>query len=399
MTTPPPLRAESADPAPRLRGELVRLGHATRTPELSATDREKVRRVLNTWLPVAAAHRDAQTSRSATALWSELISDVQDSDTGALRPITTSSVYRAQNLIRALLEATQRGPSVEELSDQIRKSVADGDYPPGLVMPMRKVAAEVGYTQSSVVRVELAVSDLQAEGLVTVEPYHRFRIVGAATTHRPTRLADWLRVLIEGGVYPPSNPLPLVQQLARTISSSPQYVTLALRQLSDENLLHFEPGRRPSLRYSHPLIAGGGPTLEELISRVRRRAEALPAPAPGHDPLRQVCQRLGLWWRTRHMPQPAELDQALVRLIAAVEPLIRSSVARHPHDPRVQSIVRRAALTASAPPPNDLDLRMWRAACLSTAVRELLDLTENIPSHPVSSAGAAPSPGSGRSAS
>ncbi|MEU6245681.1 hypothetical protein [Streptomyces sp. NPDC047024] len=399
MTTPPPLHAESADPAPRLRGELVRLGHATRNPELSATDRKKVRRILNTWLPVAAAHRDAQSSRSATALWRELISDVRDSDTGALRPITTSSVYRAQNLIRALLEATQRGPSVEQLADRIRKSVANGDYPPGLVMPMKKLAAEVGYTQSSVVRVELAVNDLQAEGLVTVEPYHRFRIVGAATTHRPTQVADWLRVLIEGGVYPHSSPLPLVQQLARTISSSPQYVTLALRQLSDENLIHFQAGRRPTLRYDHPLIAGGGPPLEELITLVRLCAEARPTPVSDHDSLRQVCGRLWLWWRTRHMPQPAELDQALVRLIAAVEPLIRSSVARHPHDPQVQSIVRRAALTAAAPPPNDLDLRMWRAACLSTAVRELLDLTDGTPPRPVSSAGAAPSLGSGRSAS
>ncbi|MGW4289595.1 hypothetical protein ACWEIK_21990 [Streptomyces sp. NPDC004673] len=376
MTVSSPQRA-NRDLASSLREDLARLGRLCyfSTPILSASKRAKIESIVAPWRRLAQKYQHAaRGSTSSHARWDALL-DAARKPEHDLAPADPLTLYSgAQELLRALHEAQRPGPTVRQLTTRIRRSITTGTYPPGSVHNVRDLAREVGLLDRSFIRIELALLDLETEGLVTVDARKRFR-VGKHTTDKAMYVTDLLRVLIEGGVFaqPPAL-LPSASNLARSLIASYAEVRTALGKLADDRLVDLGNTRRPSLRADHPLVAKNPPTLPDLAAQLR--AHAAGTSRPTDDDVRQICRQVRNWWRMRSTPLKPELDQAVASLCSATEWLMQRAAMAHLAASDDISHLRWTAIIATATPPDDLAAQAWRAACLSAAVLRLLDMTK-----------------------
>ncbi|MEU8560568.1 GntR family transcriptional regulator [Streptomyces cyaneofuscatus] len=362
----------------RLRAELGALQRTTARLTGDAdtgADHEAIRAFMDPWLPSAEARlRDAGGSPSNRARWREIIAAARRPETdGETGPDTVALGIAARHLLRALMEAERSGPSVPEIADRVRQSIASGEYAPGSLLSAGRIAADTGCSAASVQRAELALRDLQAEDLVTVSSSNRIRVAGSKeVVDRAVQIAAWLRLLIQAGVYPPASPLPARTLLSRALVSAPPDVTSALRQLDKEKVLVCLRGTRPVVRPEPPFLVASPPEMASLLSRLG--VAALPDTDLSHTGIREICHRAHSWWHSRITPHPETLHHTVRALTAAAEYLIPLAVRRYPDDPEVHATLRRAAVTALAVCSPDSDSQIWRAACLGAAVLEILNL-------------------------
>ncbi|MEU4486607.1 GntR family transcriptional regulator [Streptomyces purpurascens] len=386
MSTPAGTGAPARGPEPhdgrphyrQLRSSLVSLQRATtqftgQTRTGSDRDRETVWNTVEVWLPLAAQRlREAEHSPSQKAHWQAMIRAARRPDPTCLPgPDLVLLVSAARRLMRALMEAERPGPSVSAIADTVRRAITDGAHPPGSLLGARRIATQVG--APTVERVDLALQDLQREGLLNISPSKRVRVVGRAQrAERPEQIAEWLRYLIQSGVYPPYTVLPPLQPLARSLVSSTPDVTEALRLLAKQHILLIRRGHRALVLPDPPFPTAAPPDLDDLILALTRRAtpdEQLTA-----TDVLAACTQTHSWWASRTLPPPDKADVLIATLTAAVTRLVSRAAEHHCQDPEVRTILRRAAVTALKERPSDRWEQIWRTACLGTLVRDLYQL-------------------------
>ncbi|WP_437009894.1 GntR family transcriptional regulator [Streptomyces sp. enrichment culture] len=339
------------------------------TPSGLARAREAVWAAVDPWLPLAEQRRrEAASSPSDEARWRTDIQQASRPDTEAdslPQPDMVLLVSAARRLLRDLLEAERPGPSVHEIAERVRRAIRDGDYPSGSTLPLRRVAQDTAAPTLN--RVELALQDLQCEGLVTISPSWRTRVTGSTPHHsRPAQIADWLNILIRSGVYPPGTALPCLRTLARSLVSSPPDVVAALRLLAGQQVLVTRHNRRSSVRTTLPFPVAEPPHLDDLARELRARAT--PGPSPTAETVLAACQRTHAWWSCRATPPPQDVDLHVNILVTACSGL---ATTRHPGHRDMETLLRQTAVTALAEPPTDESARIWRAASLGALIREL----------------------------
>ncbi|ARF73775.1 hypothetical protein B7C62_17005 [Kitasatospora albolonga] len=380
MTVTSEKSTSSADCYQELRTQLGLLQRTTRVVEFGpASDFsrvcETVRAIVAPWIPLAERRfGEAQGSPTASNRWRQAIDAARRVNGDPPRTeadfLDASSASRA--LLRMLMEAERPGPGVAEIAARLREGIAAEVYLPGSVLPAARITAEFGCSPASIVRVLLAMRDLESEGAVVLRA-DRARVAGRrAPVDRPGQIADWLRHLIKAGVYPPCMTLPALTVLSRALASAAVDVTRALGILEGEGVLIRRTGVRPRVRPALPFPVSPPPSVEALLTR-------LDVVAPSDADLStygigEACRRAHTWWSHRMNPPQSALDSATGALTAAVAHLVPLVMAQH-SDGYVDAVVRRAAVSALAPPPGP-EARLWRTACLSAAVRDLLHLSE-----------------------
>ncbi|MFE0772259.1 GntR family transcriptional regulator [Streptomyces sp. NPDC058861] len=335
------------------------------------TDRghsEEVLRLVEPWLPVAKDRMKAAGSPADQDRWQDLVDEVESRD--------NYGDAAARGLLRALMEASRPGPSVREIAERLHAEIADGTRPPGSVLSRRRIRADVGLAPASESRVDLALQDLAAGGLVTVDPSNMARVVDQ---ERPPRdqldlAADVLRVLISSGVYPRLSPLPKREELAQVLATKRPIVGQVLRRLHDEEILSVYPGVGVVVRPVLPFPVNTPPALENLADRLRRAAPS--GTDLDHAGIRKSCQQARSWWHLRSAPTSESLRRARQILVAAAADLLPLIARRHPDDPVVHAVLRRTAVVALHDWPAQRDIEVWRAACLATAVLDVLTLAD-----------------------
>ncbi|HWU06468.1 MAG TPA: GntR family transcriptional regulator [Streptomyces sp.] len=340
-----------------------------------AENREMIRQLVLPWLALAKARlSEAEGSPSDQARWQEIIAGVQPPPAGAGDgPDVGTLLHNAVWLFSALLAAAERGPGVREITERMRELIATGTYPPGSLLGIGRIAAEVEGPAPQLERVRLAARDLEAEGLLTLTPAGRIRIAGrSVAVDRPAQIAAWLRVLIQAGVYQPSHHLPTRPALTLMLVARPHDVTRAIHLLHEEGVTSPSRGGRACLRAKLPFPVVPAPDMESLISRLATLA--LPDTNLSHTAIGDMCRRARTQWHGRRAPDPQALHRMRRALAAAAEHLLPMAATRYPNDPYVYAVLRRTAVTALATvPPDRLD-QCWRTACLGAAVREVLVL-------------------------
>ncbi|MEV7279739.1 hypothetical protein [Streptomyces sp. NPDC093111] len=357
-------------------------GPSTRSAEYRAA----VWALTEPWLPLAETkHRLAAGSPSDQHRWQQLITDARR--LGTQEPVSTSAepptITRA--LVRALLEAERPGPSVEEIADRLRNLIADGTYPPGTSLSALHLAdeAEAAGTPAPVERVRLALRDLTAEGSTVTNGARRTWVAGgAAPVERPAQIAAWMRTLIQARVYQPQCPLPARLLLARDLLATTRDTSAAVRILGEEKVLKRSTAYRPVVRADLPFPLDPGPF--DLGARVEQlRGKAITGITFSFSEVRATCQQVQVWWRARHTPRPDVLERIFRTLITAAACAIPRVVELYPNSPDAdgRTVLRRTAITALADLPADPLERLWRTACLATAVLQVLVLVETALRH------------------
>ncbi|MCF6467327.1 winged helix-turn-helix transcriptional regulator [Nonomuraea sp. MG754425] len=110
--------------------------------------------------------------------------------------------------------------------------------------------------------VRAAVEQLRGQGLVQTVPAKGTYVTGEKTTApvpASRRLVEDLRDAITSGHLKPGDPLPPEQELMDTYGLAAITITIALRKLRQEGLIHHIPGRGR--------FAGPGPAREATGSR------------------------------------------------------------------------------------------------------------------------------------
>ncbi|MFK0120138.1 GntR family transcriptional regulator [Streptomyces sp. NPDC090994] len=342
------------------------------TPAGLARDRETVWAAIDPWLPLAQQRlREAEHSPCDQARWRTNIQEASrpaTKDCILPQPDMVLLVSAARRLLRALMEAERPGPGVHEIAERIRRAIHDGDYPSGSTLPLRRVAQDTAAT--TLERVELALQDLQCEGLVTISPSRRTRVTGSTVTQsRPEQIAVWLRFLIRSGVYPPGTALPCLQTLARSLVSSTPDVVSALRLLADQQVLAVRHGRRPVVRTTLPFPVANPPDLDGLTRELRERAA--PGPPPTAETVLAACRQTHAWWSSRAFPPRREVDVHFTTLITACAGLVDQAITRPFGHRDMQALLRQTAVTALTAQPTAEWERTWRSACLGALVRDL----------------------------
>ncbi|MBT2412068.1 GntR family transcriptional regulator [Streptomyces sp. ISL-12] len=343
-----------------------------KTPTGLAQDREAVWAAVDPWLPLAQQRlSEAERSPSDQARWRTIIQEASRPATKAdmlPQPDMVLLVSAARRLLRTLMEAERPGPTVHEIAERARRAIRDGDYPSGSTLPLRRLAQDTAATTPE--RVELALLDLQDEGLVTVSHSRRTRVtVNAVHQSRPEQIAAWLRFLVRSGVYPPGTALPGLQTLARSLVSSTPDVVSALRLLADEDVLVARQGRRCAVRTVLPFPVAEPPRLDGLARKLRDRAT--PGPPPTDDTVLAACRQTHAWWSSRAIPPRREVDVHVATLITACAGLVDQASTRPFGHRDMQALLRQTAVTALTEQPTDEWERTWRSACLGALVRDL----------------------------
>lgn len=336
-------------------------------------DRETIWKAVEPWLPLAAQRlSEAARSPSQQMHWRQMINAVRRPSAPCLaRPDLVLLISAARRLLRALMEAERPGPGVSDIADRVRHAIHNGTYPSGSLLGASRIVAEIG--APTVERVDLALQDLQREGLITISPSKRVRVAGSALPEdRPQQIAAWLRFLIQSGVYPPQGALPRVQPLARSLVSSTPDVSRALRLLADQQVLLVGRGRRTTVHPAPPFPVAIPPDLDDLVRELNRRA--LPGVRLTGTDLQAACSQARSWWSSRTMPPPGKADELFAMLVTAGARLTSQAV-RHQHellrDHDARTTLRQTAITALAKRPSDRWEQIWRAACLGVLVREI----------------------------
>ncbi|WP_093763200.1 GntR family transcriptional regulator [Streptomyces sp. BpilaLS-43] len=340
------------------------------TPEY----RSLISQFVTRWLPLAEKRLcEADGSPADQARWQGIIAGVQGAaDDATVGPSIGTLARNTWSLLDALACAALPGPSIQEIAGQMRRSIADGTYVPGILLTARRIATEYRPT-ASILHVRLAASDLEAEGLITLSPSDHIRVVTRQeTTDRPERIAAWLSVLIQSGVYTPGSRLPALPKLARALVSPTSFVSGALGLLHDTGVVTRHRGMPTTVRPTLPFGAVTPPDVHSLLPMLWN--VALPDVDLSHTGIRETCHRTYTWWRSRLAPHPDSLDHTLRALAAAAEYLLPLVAQRHPDNVEVHATLRRTAVTALAVRPPTSEGRIWRAACLGAAVLEVLHL-------------------------
>ncbi|MEU8592252.1 hypothetical protein AB0D07_00750 [Streptomyces globisporus] len=325
---------------------------------------------------VKAAHACVADMRSATqrARWQTLITAVETrqsahAPTGTDVPALCTAV---RNLLLAMLEYSRLEPPVTGISDYLRGRIADGTCPPGSPLGARRIAAELCLAPVSVERVKLALADLEAEGLVE-STRTGIRVTGAPAGRsvRSVQVAQWLRTLIGEGVYPPGSALPRVADLARPLVTPTPVISSAVALLDDEGTVRSGLGVR-AVVVQHPGFAVAAP-LD--LTTVDRRLTLAGWAGSDTSPQRvhETCRRARSWWHHRITPAPGRVPHTHRTLTSMAAHLIPAAHAHH-QTPQAEATMRRTAITALTPQPEDPQEQLWRTACLAAAVLEIQDL-------------------------
>ncbi|MGW2840593.1 hypothetical protein ACWCWD_22720 [Streptomyces sp. NPDC001493] len=264
------------------------------------------------------------------------------------------------------------GPSVSEIRKAVRAAIVGGTYLPGALLSVGRVAADAGCGRHRLDRVRLALADLQSDGLCAVaESADHVRVAVRRPAPAATeRIAGWLHELIRAGVHPPHSALPERQKLSLAMVAPVAVVTSALRLLANESVIVMDGTQRPTVTWAPDLP--GAPDLRSLLSRLAEMK--LPRAALDLSDIRKACSLTHNWWHTRNVPDPDKHLQVFLGLAAAAEHLLPFAAQRHPRNPEVLPILRRAAVTALADRPVDPYEQVWRTALLGAAVREVSKL-------------------------
>ncbi|MFC9131908.1 GntR family transcriptional regulator [Streptomyces sp. NPDC057099] len=339
-------------------------------------DRETIWKTVEPWLPLAEQRMgEAERSPSHQTHWRAMISAARrPSGTCLPRPDLVALVSAARRLLHALMEAERPGPSAGDIADRVRHAISSGTYPPGSLLAATRIATETG--APTVERVDLALQDLQREGLITISPSKRARVAGSSMPEdRPQQIATWLRFLIQSGVYPPNSALTPVQPLARSLVSSTPDVSRALRLLADQQVLITERGRRTLVHPSPPFSVAAPTSLDDLILELNRHARPR-LQLTGKDIL-AACSQTHTSWSSRTLPDPGKAHDLSGTLVTAGAHLASQAIRNlheHPRDRDARTTIRRLAATALAEQPSNRWEQTWRAACLGALVREVYDL-------------------------
>ncbi|GFN02131.1 hypothetical protein Smic_06870 [Streptomyces microflavus] len=89
--------------------------------------------------------------------------------------------------------------------------------------------------------------------------------------------------------------------------------------------------------------------------------------------VRETCRRARSWCHHRITPAPGRVPHTHRTLTSMAAHLIPAPHAHH-QTPQAEATMRRAAVTALAPQPDDPQEQLRRTACLAAAVLELQDL-------------------------
>ncbi|MET8183991.1 GntR family transcriptional regulator [Streptomyces sp. NPDC005336] len=302
MTTPASAsssgRSEGSDHTPeyhQLRATLSSLQRAaTRFTGQTAAglgrDRDTIWDAVEPWLPLAERRlNEAARSPSQQAHWRGMISAACRPESTCLPPPDLVLLLSAARcLLRALMEAERPGPSVSDIADRVRGAISNGTYPPGSLLAARPIAADVG--APTLDRVDLALQDLQREGLIDISPSKRARVAGSTMLQGPAeRIAAWLRFLIQSGVFPPRSAMPSVQPLARSLVSSTPDVSSALHLLADRQVLLIQRGHRTVVHPVPPFTVAIPPELDDLALKLTCRA--LPKVRPTGTDILAACRQ------------------------------------------------------------------------------------------------------------
>ncbi|MER6116142.1 GntR family transcriptional regulator [Streptomyces sp. NPDC001743] len=370
---PDPRSAESVgDPTLiRLRSDLTalrRLGKQYDTVAGGGT--EGVLRLVTPWLPVAEGRlQAAEGSPGDQARWRSLIDKVRASSEADL--VTASMAARL--LLRELVEAFLPGPSVREIADRVRRGIADGALPPGALLSRLRILADAGLTSASGARVDLALQDLAAEGLVVVRSSNRVLVAGPRKTYdQVTVAADLLRVLVSTGVYPLMSSLPIQPDLSRLLAAEMSAVSRALHWLHEEGYVSVQRSRRAVVRPVLPVLVSGPPTLEDLVRRLCRAAPS--GTNLDRAGLRKSCRRAKVWWHRRSVPDAESLREVRQSLVASAAGLLPLAARRYPDSPDAHALLGYTATAALHDWPAEREIELWRLACVATAVLDVLDL-------------------------
>ncbi|BAU88098.1 gntR family transcriptional regulator [Streptomyces laurentii] len=355
----------------RLRSDLVALSRIERWHgRLSGGDTEGVLRVVTPWLQAAENHRRAaEGSPSDQVCWQDLIDQVRNSPEADFVSVSTA----ARLLLRDLAEAFLPGPSVSELADRIRMKITDGALPSGSLRSRVRIPAEAGLTSFARTRVDLALQDLAADGLIAVGHSYQAQVASPRKTCRQLAVAtDLLRVLVSAGVYPPVSSLPTQQELSRLLVTEKPVVSRALHQLHEEGFLSVQQGLRAVVRPVPPAPVSAPPTLQSLVGRLRSAAPS--STDLDRAAIRASCHRAKVWWHRRLVPHTESLRNVRQSLVAAAADLLPLAARRHPNDPAAYAVLGLTVTAALHDLPAEREIEAWRLACVANAVLGVLDL-------------------------
>ncbi|MBL1101914.1 GntR family transcriptional regulator [Streptomyces coffeae] len=370
--------ADSAGTRRALRADLLRVGRigGARSAASSAAVIEGhalIDRHTGVWVPLAERRRQAAAGSPADqARWDRLIEAV----TRPTQPTEVSyeklvvRVGSARDLLRTLADTLPPFAPVAEVAQRIEQRVEVGTYPPGAVLAPGRIAADLGLPLQSV---HLALSDLAGKGVIEQQANCRARVPGANPFNdRPRQLAQLLRALAAGGAFPPDTALPGRRELCRILVTGDKPFAAALRLLFQEGLLERDVRQRLTVRRG---------------SVKRTNPPKLPEPA-GHvkslrdDEIREAARTTRAWWNARLSPAPAALDQVIDQLGATAHQLVDraqpGSVPPSTTQQQLSALVARTAITGAAVHHPHIELRLWHAACLATAVCDLLALLGDV---------------------
>lgn len=264
-----------------------------------------------------------------------------------------------------------------DLVGRLRASIEDRSYLPGRVLTVRRVAADASMPSSQLDEVRRGLRVLHDEGFLSLTPGGRVRIAAAAEEReRPALIAAWLRELIQAGVYPPGAPLPTRWSLCRAMVSPERPVTRALHYLHDEHVVLLKARREPLVR-ELPFVVEPSVDLDSLLDRVPAvdRPEGVDL---SFSAIRRACEMTRTWWAHRTAGSPEEVAQVHRSLAVVATYLVPwvGDVRAHRH--ATAATLRRTAVTAAADVPADFYQQVWRAACLGSAVQEVVQLSRGI---------------------
>ncbi|MGP8301989.1 GntR family transcriptional regulator [Streptomyces inhibens] len=385
MSSPPLAAADAGGTRRVLRADLLRLGRsggarAATSSAAVSNGYDSVEQHVRKWLPLAVRRREAAVGSPADqARWDRLIEAV----TRPKRPSEMSYeelvvlASSARELLRALRSTEPPVVPVAEVAQRIKQRIKDGIYAPGATLSPGRIAADLGLPLESV---SLAMVDLADSGVIEKHANCRARVPGThLSDDRPRQLAEWLQELVAAGVYPPGAALPARRELARILVTSQEPLIEALCILVEKGTLECDPNRRLTVRRDacRAIDAAHAPTCR--LSRLPEPASEVDLTSTG---IREAVRKAHAWWSARLSPPPASVDHCIDHLCAAAHHLVgrvrRDSTLPAEAEQHLRAVIARTAATAAAVHHPGFELRVWRAACLATAVGDLLGLVEEL---------------------
>ncbi|MGW8779787.1 hypothetical protein ACWGNM_17245 [Streptomyces sp. NPDC055796] len=253
--------------------------------------------------------------------------------------------------------------TVEEVCGLITSGIELGRYVPGMVLPAKVVAVDLGVPAALLPR---AFADLAQAGTLARNGHHI--AVPHTSDERDSRarhLANRFLNQVAGRLYPPEARLPGIAELARDRVTEPSLMRTALSFLENEGWVGKKSGRGRIVLPSGWLLAPPRTVaLPPLAADMDRLAEHAI-----RDAVRQAYTR----WRSRQFLPPEDVWRAWqeMRNIAAhvLPSTLPGALPTAYRGDRAVALVREAA---SAPLPDTALLGLWHTACLAMAIRGLL---------------------------